>query len=342
MSNRYYSGPVSDHFNGKRFFVPGASSTDKTLADLWKWHRQGTRSQWPSVVPAVSGVRPETRTEALSVTHIGHASVLLQWHRYNILVDPVWSDRASPVRWLGPRRYNAPGVSFADLPPIDAILLTHNHYDHMDVRTLRKLVKQHRPVVLTLLGNDGLLRNSIAGVCVRAGDWWSEHALLPELDATIVPAYHWSSRSAFDRRMALWGGFVLRAAGTTIYCAGDTGLDDGSIFKEIATRFPNIDLALLPIGAYAPRWFMRAQHANPNDALEITAILNARAALGIHWGTFHLTDEPWGEPAQLFSNGIEQRGWNRYRFLPLQAGDVWCARNAASRGNDRPVQSVER
>ena len=152
MGNRYYSGPASDHFDGKRFYVPGAPSTDKTLAELWKWHRQGERSRWSERVPATSGVRPEQRTEWLTVTHIDHSSVLLQWHQYNILVDPVWSDRASPFRWLGPRRYNAPGVSLAGLPTIDAILLTHNHYDHMDVRTLRRLVKQHRPVVLTPAG----------------------------------------------------------------------------------------------------------------------------------------------------------------------------------------------
>ena len=325
MGNRYYSGPVSDHFDGKRFFVPGAPSTDKTLADLWRWHRQGTRSQWPSVVPAVSGVRPEARTEPLTVTHIGHASVLLQWHRYNILLDPVWSDRASPLLWLGPRRYNAPGMRLEDLPPIDAILLTHNHYDHMDVPTLRRLVKTHNPVVLTPLGNDTVLRKSIADVRVIAGDWWTEHALLPELQAAIVPAYHWSSRSAFDRRMALWGGFVLQAAGTTVYCAGDTGVADGGVFRQVAARFPQIDLALLPIGAYDPRWFMQAQHANPEDALQIADVLQARAALGIHWGTFHLTDEPWDEPARRFVDGVVQRRWDARRFLPLQAGDTWSA-----------------
>ena len=323
MINRNYSGPVSDHFDGKRFFVPGAPSTDKTLADLWKWHRQGTRAQWPSAVPAVSGICPETRTEALAVTHIGHASVLLQWHRYNILVDPVWSDRASPLRWFGPQRYNPPGISLEDLPPIDVILLTHNHYDHMDVPSLRRLVKAHKPVLLTPLGNDTVLRKSIADVRVVAGDWWSEHAPLPELQAVIVPAYHWSSRSAFDRRMALWGGFVLQAAGTTVYCAGDTGFADGGVFREIAARFPQIDLALLPIGAYDPRWFMQAQHADPEDALQIAEIVQARAALGIHWGTFHLTDEPWDEPARRFAVGVVRRGWDGHSFLPLHAGDKW-------------------
>ena len=172
----------------------------------------------------MTGVRPETRTQALTVTHVGHASVLLQWHQYNILVDPVWSNRVSPLRRFGPRRYNAPGINLEDLPPIYVILLTHNHYDHMDVSTLRTLVMQHKPVLLTPLGNDTLLRKSIAGVHVSAGDWWSEHMLLPELKTSIVPAYHWSSRSASDRRMALWGGFVLRAAGTTVYCAGEWDL----------------------------------------------------------------------------------------------------------------------
>ena len=325
MRNRYYSGPVSDHFDGQRFYVPGAPSTDKTFGDIWKWHRQGTRSSWPKAVPALSGVRPEQRTDALTVTHIGHASVLLQWNHHNVLVDPVWSERASPISWLGPRRHNAPGIRLEDLPPIDAILLTHNHYDHLDLRTLRRLVKQHNPSILTPLGNDTLLRRAIADVPVRTGDWWSEHTLSPELQAVVVPAYHWSSRTARDRRMALWGGFVLRTAGTTVYCAGDTGFADGSIFREIASHFPHIDLALLPIGAYDPRWFMQAQHANPNEALEIATILHARAALGIHWGTFQLTDEPWDEPANRFCDDVKQRGWDQRCFLPLQAGSVWRA-----------------
>ena len=325
MGNRYYSGSVSDHFDGRRFYVPGAPSTDKTLVDLWRWRWQSTRSKWPTQVPARNGVRPEQRTQGLTVTHVGHASVLLQWHQYNVLVDPVWSDRASPVPWFGPRRYNAPGIRLEDLPPIDVILLTHNHFDHLDLRTLRHLVKQHNPVILTPLGNDTLLRKSIADVRVRVGEWWSEHSLLPELQVVIVPAFHWSSRSGFDRRMALWGGFVLRAAGTTIYCAGDTAYADGSIFREIASRFPDIDLALLSIGAYDPRWFMRTQHADPEEALEIAALLHTRAALGIHWGTFQLTNEPWDEPAHRFADGVIQRGWDQRCFLPFQAGHIWCA-----------------
>ena len=124
---------------------------------------------------------------------------------------------------------------------------------------------------------------------------------------------------------------MLQAAGLTVYCAGDTGYADGSIFKAIASRFPKIDLALLPIGAYAPRWFMRAQHANPEDALKIATILEARAGLGIHWGTFHLTDEPWDEPAQRFNDGVIQKGWDRRCFQPIRAGDVWCANGSVPR-----------
>ena len=326
MRNPYYTGPVSDHFDGQRFYVPGAPPTDKTFRDLWRWHRQGSRSKWPRAIPARSGLRPEQRVESLTVTHIGHASVLLQWQRYNLLVDPVWSERASPLRWLGPRRHNAPGVRLEDLPPIDAILLTHNHYDHFDVRTLRRLIEQHKPVILTPLGNDTVLKKAMTDVQVVTGDWWSEHTILPGLQTSIVPAYHWSSRTARDRRMALWGGFVIRAAGTTVYSAGDTGYADGSIFKEIGSRFPEIDLALLPIGAYDPRWFMRAQHADPDEALKIAEILRVRAALGIHWGTFQLTDEPWEEPALRFADGVRLREWNQESFQPLRAGAVWSAK----------------
>ena len=325
MRNPYYRGPVSNHFDGNRFYFSGAPSTDKTLRDLLKWHVQGSRSEWPKIVPAFRGVCPEQRVESLTATHIGHASVLLQWGSHNVLVDPVWSERASPLRWIGPRRHNAPGVSLEDLPPIDAILLTHNHYDHLDLPTLRQLVKRHNPCFLTPLGNDSLLRRAIPGVRVTAGDWWSEHALLPKLRVVLVPSYHWSSRSGRDYRMALWGGFVLQAAGTTVYCAGDTGYADGGLFKEIASHFPQIDLALLPIGAYDPRWFMRAQHVDPNEALEIAGCLGARAVLGIHWGTFQLTDEPWDEPGTRFAEGVRQRGLDERCFVPFRAGEVWRA-----------------
>ena len=333
MRNPYYNGPVSEHFDGKRFYVPGIPSTDKSLGEILKWRLQGSRSPWPKAVPALNGVRPEQRVESLTVTHIGHASLLLQAGNYNILVDPVWSKRASPFRWFGPRRHNAPSVQMDDLPPIDAVLITHNHYDHLDLPTLRELSKRHNPRVLTPLGNDTLLRKAIKGVQVVAGDWWSRHEVLPHLEVTIVPAYHWSSRFGRDTRMALWGGFVLRVGSATVYCAGDTAHADAAIFRDIASRFPQIDLALLPIGAYEPRWFMQAQHADPNEALDIAGCLRARAALGIHWGTFQLTDEPWEEPALRFADGARQRGWDDRRFLPLRAGQLWCASALASPGN---------
>ena len=326
MRNPYYSGPVSDHFDGSRFYLPGVPTTDKTVGDMLRWHFNSNRSRWPKAVATVSDVCPASRAEDLAVTHIGHASVLLQWGGMNVLVDPVWSTRASPLRWLGPRRHNAPSVRLGDLPPLDAILLTHNHYDHFDVRTLRHLVKQHNPYVVTPLGNETLLRKAIPGVRVTAGDWWSEHMLLPGFRVTIVPAYHWSARFGRDYRMALWGGFILQAAGTTVYCAGDTGYADGHIFAKIASRFRQIDLALLPIGAYAPRWFMSAQHADPNEALQIAEDLGARAALGIHWGTFQLTDEPWEEPALRFSEGVSQRGLDHRSFRAIRPGEVWLHR----------------
>jgi L-ascorbate metabolism protein UlaG (beta-lactamase superfamily) len=325
MRNPYYDGPLTDHFDGRRFHVPGAPSTDKTFGDMLKWYRQRSGNRWPKPVPTQSRVRPDERSERLTVTHIGHASVLLQCSGYNLLVDPVWSERAGPFRWLGPRRHNAPGIAFEDLPQIDVVLLTHNHYDHLDMRTLQRIVKRHNPYVLVPLGNDTLLKKAIPGVRVTAGDWWSEHSILPELRAVVVPAYHRSSRSGRDYRMALWGGYILRAGETTVYCAGDTGHADGSLFKEIALRYPRVDLALLPIGAYEPRWFMQPQHMNPEEALEVACVLQARAALGIHWGTFHLTDEPREEPALRFTDGVRKLKWDEGHFLPIRPGDVWHA-----------------
>lgn len=311
--NPYYSGPPSDHFDGLRFFNPDHPDTDRGLRDLLRWKLKETAASWPHSV-AVQQTVPDARSLGLRATMVGHASVLIQSGGLNVLTDPVWSHRASPLRFAGPRRVWAPGIAFDSLPQIDAVLLSHNHYDHLDLATLRRLHARHRPLMVTPLGNDAILRRAIAGVRVATGDWWDRIEVGKDGAVTIVPAYHWSSRTGRDRRMALWSGFMLSTGAGHTYFSGDTGYGDGRIFREVRQRIGRPDLALIPIGAYAPRWFMCAQHTDPNEAVQIQEDLEAPFAVGIHWGVFQLTDEPRDEPPELLLKALARRGIAANRF----------------------------
>ena len=324
----YYTGPVSDHFNGKQFFHAGLPSTDKSIFELLRWKLLGRQSRWPSSIPARSGVKPDSRVGGLRIIAIGHASLLIQVAGLNILVDPVWSDRASPFRSLGPRRRNQPSVAFHDLPPIHAVLVTHSHYDHMDTATLARLWKAHQPAVISPLGNDALIRKDAPDIVVQTGDWWQTFPLSDHVSATIVPAYHWSARNLGDRRFALWGGFILETPAGIVYSAGDTGYQDGKIFAEIRRRCGAPRVAILPIGAYEPRWFMTSQHADPAQAVQIAVDCGAQHLLGVHWGTFQLTDEPWDEPPQLLEKAMRERNPAALTARALLPGDIWESVNA--------------
>ena len=319
----YYTGPVTDHFNGKQFYLAGLPSTDKSIFDILRWRFFGKHSPWPEVVPARSGLKPDARVEGIRITSIGHSSFLIQTAGLNILIDPVWSDRASPFKRIGPRRSNPPAVALADLPPIHAILVTHNHYDHMDTVTLDKLWQTHRCTIISPLGNDTVIRKDAPDVQVQTGDWWQSFPLSDDVRITIVPAYHWSARRFGDRRMALWGGFVLDTPKGRIYCAGDTGYQDGKIFAEIRRRCGAPRIAVLPIGAYEPRWFMRTQHTDPAEAVQIATDVGAQHLLGAHWGTFSLTDEPWDEPPKLLAEAMKKCAPSGITALPMKAGDIW-------------------
>lgn len=320
--NRYYSGPVSDHFDGVRFHSLGQPSTDRSFRDMLRWQREGNRARWPSHV-AVTPAVPQERSDVARITMVGHASLLIQVAGLNLLTDPVWSDRASPLRFAGPRRVTAPGIDFDRLPPIDALLISHNHYDHLDTATLRRLQARHRPQMVMPLGNDATVRRAVRGARITTGDWHDRVALTPEVSVTLTPANHWSARGLGDRRMALWSGFWIDAPGARIWFAGDTGYGDGAIFREIRSRHGSPDIALIPIGAYEPRWFMSAQHVAPEEAVRIFKDVGPAQALGFHWGTFQLTDEARKEPIELLRDSLEEADIDAGRFIPLAPGQVY-------------------
>ena len=326
--NPYYAGPPSDHFDGVRFFLPGGRSTDKSRRDLLRWRFQSRElPPWPGEYPGLPQDKPPPRVHgaALRVAFVGHASFLIQTQGVNLLVDPVWSERASPLRFAGPKRVNAPGIAFDDLPPLDAILLTHNHYDHMDMATLKRLAHQRPCPIVTPLGNDTILARGIAKVDARAYDW-GDVARIGPLAVHLVPAQHWSARGLFDRRMALWCGFVIETAAGKIYVAGDTGYGDGRLFRDIFLEHGAMRLALLPIGAYEPRWFMREQHVDPEEAVRMFEDVDAGQALGCHWGTFRLTDEAIDEPPKRLAVALERAGVAPERFRAARPGEVFEAR----------------
>ncbi len=322
--NRYYHGPRTDHFDGLRFHVPGGPATDKAAGDLLRFLRTPP-AKWPVHVPLDPAPPPLARIEGggLRVTSIGHASHLLQFAGLNLLVDPVWSERASPYRFAGPRRVVPPGVALDDLPRLDAVLITHNHYDHLDTATLGRLHERSPCRIIVPLGNDTILRRHNRALQAEAYDWNTRVALSPSVGVTLLPSYHWSARGLGDRRMALWAALMFEAPGGAIYHIGDTAFGDGAIFEGITERFGRPRLAVIPIGAYEPRWFMRAQHVDPEEAVRIFEICGAHHALAHHWGCFRLTTEARDEPPRRLAAALAAAGLDAARFRVQGAGGVF-------------------
>jgi L-ascorbate metabolism protein UlaG (beta-lactamase superfamily) len=324
IANRYYRGPVSDHFDGMLFFNPGGTPS-RGGADLLRWKLRDRGTKWPPNHPSpFPPARPENRVDGngLSLIMVGHSSLLLQVAGLNILTDPVWSERASPFSFVGPKRVNPPGIAFADLPPVDLVLVSHNHYDHLDLATLKRLHAMHDPLVVTPLGNDAVIHAAIPRMRVAAHDWGREIDFRG-VTIHVVPAHHWSARGTRDRRMALWGGFVIETPAGHVYFAGDTGFHAGETYRALAEAHGGFRLAILPIGAYEPRWFMEPQHQDPDEAVEAMKLCRAAYAVGCHWGTFPLTNEPVEEPARRLAAALETANIPPGRFRALRPGEDW-------------------
>jgi L-ascorbate metabolism protein UlaG (beta-lactamase superfamily) len=321
---RYYDGPVSDHFDGTRFVDPDGVPP-RSLLDLLRWQMGNGKVAWPAWAPSPYADRPPARVagSAWRISYVGHASLLLQTAGLNLLVDPVWSERASPFTFAGPKRVNDPGIAFEALPPIDAVLVSHNHYDHLDVATLSRLAAAHRPRVVTPLGNDTIMRAHDAAVAAEAYDWHQRAMLSDGVAVTLVPVRHWSARGPFDRNRALWAGFVIETPAGRILHVADSGYGDGRHFRAVRERYGPFRLAVLPVGAYEPRWFMSAQHMNPAEAVQAFGDSGAELALGHHYGTFQLTDEGIDAPVEALAVARAAAGLAPERFRLLRPGQVW-------------------
>lgn len=326
-----------EHFDGTRFFAPGVRL--KTLGELLRWQLLGERKRWPARREIPQGARPAPRVDGggLTVTLVNHATVLLQVAGLNVLTDPVWAERASPLPFAGPRRVHAPGIALDDLPPIDIVLISHNHYDHLDTGTLRRLAARHRPLVITPLGNGDLIARAMGrggdsdsdgsgggDVRIATLDWEQAYDVGPGVRVHCEAALHWSSRGVGDRNKALWSAFSITTPVGHIYFAGDTGFGDGSHFRDVTRRHGPPVLALLPIGAYEPRWFMAPFHMNPDEAVRAFGLLEARRAMAIHHGCFPLADEGIDEPLEALAEALIRHGVPRERFRAVPPGSAWA------------------
>lgn len=328
--NPYYD-PAKPHHTPSGFRNNYGAAGGKPLSDLLRWYVERTRDGLPrSPSTHVNGydfplVRPDlawlhaNRSEP-SVTWIGHATLLLQVGGLNILTDPHFSERAFAVQWMGPRRRVPLTVKLDELPRIDLVVISHSHYDHLDRDSVLALNRQPggAPLFLVPLGVERWLADQ--GITrTQALDWWGQvkHG---GLEVHFVPAQHWSARTPFDRNSMLWGGWVIRHPSFSFYFAGDTGYSND--FRDIGERFGGFDFAAIPVGAYLPRWFMKDQHVDPDEAVQIHRDVKSKLSLGIHWGSFELTDEPLDAPIGELAEARQRQGVAHDAFVLFRHGET--------------------
>ena len=321
----YYSGPISSHFDGKRFFNPWNRRVHTTFMTFLKWKIASRPKDWPDFVSNGQFDTPPPKVEGsfLRASFVGHSTMLVQTQGLNILCDPIWSEYGGPVKMTMTKRRHEPGILFDNLPKIDLVLISHNHYDHLDLKTVQQLWRRDRPLILTPLGNDTIIQSYDSSILVETLDWDQSRPFTKEVAVHLIPAQHWSSRGLWDWDKALWGAFVISTPGGNIYFAGDTGYGKGEVFQHARKKFGSFRFAMLPVGIYEPRWFMHYVHMNPADAVLAYRDLGEPYTLGMHLGTFQLADDGYDDPWIELERERKAHNIPEEKFKTLKPGQSW-------------------
>ncbi|WP_340599164.1 MBL fold metallo-hydrolase [Bdellovibrio sp. GT3] len=327
-----YHDPKIPH-RGKDGFLNNYDNSPKESVLKWYWERWTTSfpEDDPAGAPTVTAdMNAINHPAGLTITWLGHSAMLVQLDGMNILTDPSLSERVSPFSFIGPKRYGKLPIEIEHLPAIDVVVISHNHYDHLDLPSLRKLnmLNQGKTRFLVPLGNKELLAKE-GIINVAEYDWWTGEKV-GAVQFTFAPAQHWTTRTRFDLNQTLWGGWMIKGATRQVYFVGDTGYSPD--FRDIRQRLGAVDVALIPIGAYAPRWFMQKQHNDPAEAVLIHQDLGAQFSLPIHWGTFKLSDEPMSEPPVKLKEALQSAKLPSTVFPVLNRGETFSFEKASKQG----------
>jgi len=320
LNSKKHKFTVSDHCDGERFSNAHGIKLKNSLRNILKWKFQHKKTPWPAFI--ADHVEPrlpsEVKADQVAVSFVNHATLLIQFSELNILTDPVFSKRVSPLSWIGPKRVREPGIALEKLPEIHVVSISHNHYDHLDLASIKKLNKRFKPIFVVPLGNAELL-NSAGVENIVELDWW-QSVIIRNCTISLTPAQHWSARGLHDRNQTLWGGFVYDFKDLRVFFAGDTGYN--SHFKEIFEHFGAMNVSLLPIGAYEPRWFMQDQHMNPEESVQAHLDLHSKTSIGMHFGTFSLTNEGHDVPVQELKESLRRHQLPDQDFQTLRHGET--------------------
>lgn len=320
-STSVHKAMLSDHYDGKKFFNPTlVKQFSPGLSDVFRMTREG-RPRWPKKMTSNGSPKLDENLgiDGISLTFVNHATFLIQLPGINILTDPVWAKRVSPISWFGPKRIRSAGVKMEELPIIHFVIISHNHYDHLDLETLKELEKRFSPKFLVPYGDKSLLES--AGIKnVQELDWWESVQANTETSITFTPAQHSSRRGLFDKDRSLWGSYYIQSKKHSVYFGGDAGYS--THFKNIKNCLGAPEIALLGIGAYEPNWFMKPMHMNPEEAVTAYLDLDAKVGIGMHFGTFQLASEEYDQPLRELNIAIQKLKISQERFITLQEGET--------------------
>lgn len=309
-----YQGEKSPHFDGTRF-INKSGATAKGFGSAFQWIINRDLGPWAKNYEVGIGPKPAESSEELVITFVNHSTFLIQWNQLNVLTDPIWSERCSPFSFAGPMRMRPPGINFDDLPPIDMVIISHNHYDHLDIPTIAQIEAKWSPLYIVPLGVKAFFEKKGIKNVVEL-DWWEDTQA--GLRVKSVPAQHFSGRGMLDRDKTLWAGYILEHDGKKVYFAGDSGY--GDLFKEIGKKEGPMEVSLIPIGAYVPQWFMSPIHISPKEAVQVHLDVKSKQSIAMHFGTFPLADEGQGRAEEDLILALDSLEVPQKNFIVPQEG----------------------